>query len=201
MNRHIIASIVFMTIIILTIFANAESNTTSIIYRSNVDQDYGFYRVINIVTHQPAPYMNNTLTINTGDTVEWINDATPDEPLTIISKDGLWGNRSAYLRWNFQRFNYTFNEAGTYDVYIREYPREQHQIIIVNPVNVTKVIESTLVMTPMNIMDTIENTSVPIVTNTISPKNVNDEPNIWILIILLIMMLLVLFIMYMRRKK
>ena len=65
-----------------------------------------------------------------GDTIVWINDAIPDGPLTIISKDNLWENRSAYLRWNYQKFSYTFNESGIYDMYIREYPR-LHQTVVV----------------------------------------------------------------------
>lgn len=123
------------------------SNITSITYKSLVDQDYGFYRVIDIITHKPAPYENNTLTINIGDIVIWENDAAPDEPLTIISKQGLWGNRSAYLRWNYQKFNYTFNQSGAYSVYIKEYPREQHQIIIVKDIPGTVKIISTPTMT------------------------------------------------------
>lgn len=127
------------------------SNVTSITYRSSVDQDYGFYRVIDITTHKPASYENNTLTINVGDTVIWENDATPDEPLTIISEQGLWGNRSAYLRWNYQKFSYTFNQSGTYSVYIKEYPREKHHTIIVK--GVVKVV------------------STPTMTNTVLPTS------------------------------
>lgn len=108
------------------------SNITPTIYQTEVDQDYGFYRVIDMTVSKPAPYYKNNLTIYIGDIVTWENDATPDEPLTIISKEGLWGNRSAYLRWNYQKFTYTFNQSGIYEIYIREYPRAQHQFIIVN---------------------------------------------------------------------
>lgn len=184
MNIYVICSIVFATVILLIPFANAESNVTSITYRSSVDQDYGFYRVIDVTTHKQTTYVNNTLTVNVGDTVEWINDATPDEPLTIISKEGLWGNRSAYLRWNFQRFSYTFNESGTYEVYIREYPREQHQIIIVSPTEMpVVVVDSTPVMMSTDIP---ENTSIPIVTGTVSPKDVSGISNILILILIIL---------------
>ncbi len=112
----------------------AECTGGHITYRSFVDQDYGFYKVVDSTTLQPAPYENYTLNIRVGDAVIWENRASPDVPLTIISKEGIWRNRSAYLRWNYQKFEYTFNESGTYSVYIEEYQREEHQKIVVNPV-------------------------------------------------------------------
>jgi hypothetical protein len=103
-----------------------------LIYKSFVDQDYGFKRVIEI-NYRPFVYQNLTLNISAGDTVIWVNDANPDEMLTIVSEQGLWNYTSAILRWNYQNFNYTFTQPGTYGVYIKEYPRKQHQRIIVNP--------------------------------------------------------------------
>lgn len=105
---------------------------TPVVYRSDVDSDYGFYRVIDTTSKKPFVYENKTLNIYTGDTVIWVNDATPDERLTIISEQDLWANTSSILRWNYQQFNYTFTVPGIYSVYIREYPRLQHQKIIVN---------------------------------------------------------------------
>ncbi len=103
-----------------------------LIYKSFVDQDYGFKRVIEI-NYRPIVYQNLTLNISAGDTVIWVNDANPDEKLTIVSEQGLWNNTSAILRWNYQNFNYTFTQPGTYGVYIKEYPSIHHQSIIVNP--------------------------------------------------------------------
>ena len=51
------------------------------VYRVFVDQDYGFKRVVE-VNHTPFVYENLTLNITIGDTVIWVNDATPDEELT-----------------------------------------------------------------------------------------------------------------------
>ena len=147
-----------------TSISNSEmtDNTSNITYSSSIDQDYGFYRVIDITTHKQAPYDNNhTLTIYVKDTVEWINYADPDEPLTIISKDNLWGNRSAYLRWNYQKFNYTFDQSGTYDIYIKEYPRLQHQTIVVR-----------------DIPGTIKIISTPTATLTVSPTINKTEDNL-----------------------
>ncbi len=104
-----------------------------LIYKSFVDQYYGFKTVRLIGIDRPFVYQNLTLNISTGDTIIWVNEADPDEKLTIVSEQGLWNNTSASLRWNYQYFNYTFNQTGTYGVYIKEYPRLAHQIIIVNP--------------------------------------------------------------------
>jgi plastocyanin len=50
--------------------------------------------------------------INMGDTVEWMNHEKFKNPRDIISEDGLW-NETVHL--NFMRkFNYTFNDTGTY---------------------------------------------------------------------------------------
>lgn len=152
-------------------------NVTSVTYRSSVDQDYGFYRVIDITTHMPASYENNTLTINIGDTVIWENDATPDEPLTIISEQGLWGNRSAYLRWNYQKFNYTFNQSGTYSVYIKEYPREKHQTIIVKDVSgLVKVVSApTMTNTVLPTSTIVEIDETPKINETVAIENSKRE--------------------------
>ncbi len=204
-----------MTVLVMTIIMmsspisaidNNETieNTSSVItitYRSDVDQDYGFYRVIDYTTHKSAPYddKTKTLTIDAGDTVEWINDATPDEPLTIISKDGLWGNRSAYLRWNYQKFSYTFNQSGTYQVYIKEYPREQHQTIVVKDIPGTMKIISTLTTIPIinNTEDNLSNVSTTNKSKVVS-KNSNLIP---IEVIMVIAGILILVIYIIRSGK
>lgn len=163
-----------LLLLIMLVSLNGALATT---YKSYVDQDYGFYRVIGIGENLSATgpartflvdinYTNKTLNINIGDTVTWINDATPDWPLTIISEQKLWGDRDAYLRWNYQKFNYTFNEPGTYSVYIKECRRCQNQTIIVNP----NVIISTLA-TPTTIPEQTE-TIVAIKTPIETPTNV-----------------------------
>lgn len=129
-------------LIIVTIFAILASATT---YRSEVDQDYGFYRTVVIDSNKTMSYVNKTLNITIGDTVIWRNDATPDWPLTIISEQGLWNNTSAKLRWNYDKFGYTFNESGTYTFHIKEYPRLQQKIIVI-PTE-TPISTATLIVT------------------------------------------------------
>ncbi len=103
------------------------------VYKTDVDDILGFYRVRAINTTMPAPYdiNNRTLTINAGDKVTWISDSE-DYTITIVSEQGLWDNTSAKLRWTYQEFSYTFAQPGTYGVYLKEF-RVRHQKIIVNP--------------------------------------------------------------------
>ncbi len=99
------------------------------VYKAFVDDYYGFRRVIES-NNKPFNYENLTLNIKVGDTVEWVNDASSDEKLTILSEQNLWSNTSAVLRWNYQSFNYTFTRPGEYGVYIREYPRRRQNIVV-----------------------------------------------------------------------
>jgi len=105
-------------------------------YKVWIDSDYGFVkaRAVNGTTNVPLPsdFDILNLSINVGDRVIWINDDSYDWPLTVISREGLWTNRSGYLRYNYQKFGYTFNKSGTYTVSIKEYSRKQ-QKIVVNP--------------------------------------------------------------------
>ncbi len=99
------------------------------VYRVFVDESYGFKRVIE-VNYTPIEYTNLTLNINVSDTVIWVNDAD-NESLTIVSEQNLWDNRSSYLRETYRSFNYTFTQPGTYNVYMKEFPRVRHQTIVV----------------------------------------------------------------------
>ena len=104
------------------------------LYISDVDDLYGFYKVT--ASNGSAPYdiNNRTLTINAGDTVRW-RSVTPYYVLTIVSQEGLWNinNSSSRLRHELSSFDYTFDKLGEYEIYIKEFPRETHQKIVVNP--------------------------------------------------------------------
>ncbi len=114
-------------------------------FRVYVDSDYGFYRVLDMTSHNSSGYTNHTLTINVGDTVEWMNDATPDERLTILSKDELWSNTSALLRWNYQKYNYTFTTPGIFNFSIKEYPRVKAMTISVKAIEKEQVVPAVVV--------------------------------------------------------
>ena len=83
-------------------------------YRSWIDSDYGFYKVRAIkdmTSYQLAfDFDIRNFTINKGDTVRWINDDMYDYSLTLISNEGLWTGQTGFLRYQGQRFEYTFNK-------------------------------------------------------------------------------------------
>lgn len=180
-----------LILLIGLIFCSGTALATT--YKSDVDQDYGFYRVTSMDVNMSVNYMNKTLNITVGDEVVWINDATPDEPLTIISEQGLWENRSAHLRWNYQRFNYTFTEPGTYTFYIQQYPRKQHQVIMVEPTETSAPLEKVIVDTTRETP-----TETPISTPTIIPTetSTNKIPGFEIIM----SMTMILFILYIMRR-
>lgn len=161
--------ITILSSLVLLIGIYLATGASAVVYKSDVDQDYGFYRVISMDKNQTVSYdkNNRTLTINVSDRVIWENDADPDEELTIISEQGLWNNMSAILRRNYQKFGYTFNESGTYSFYIKEYPNEAHQTIIVNSID-TPTPELTLVVKQTPEITQITN-DTPIMTSTDTP--------------------------------
>jgi len=66
------------------------------------------------------------------DTVKWVSITDNNYYLTVVSKEGLWNNSTSMMKYRFRFFNYTFNQSGEYEVYIKEFPRETHQKIVVN---------------------------------------------------------------------
>ncbi len=172
------------------ISSNVSSNVTNITYQVDVDNDYGFYRVIDRTTRKPINYTNKTLNIHVGDTIIWVNDATPDDALTIINEQGLWDNRSAYLRWNYQKFSYTFNKSGVYTFSVKEYKRLQRQTIIVEDIPGSKIIPTPTVMVTVISEPTTNYTSASITNEAKTPivekpKNVSTSGTITIIIVVL----------------
>lgn len=104
---------------------------TPVLYIAAIDEIYGFRTVTR--TNGSASYSNHTLTINPGDTVRWKSYSDANEPLTIVSVEGLWNNSSGYLKLSYSIFNYTFVQPGNFEVYVKDEPKIIHQKIIVNP--------------------------------------------------------------------
>lgn len=107
-----------------------------ITYKIWVDSYLGFnkIRAANGSTYinLPSEFNKSDFKINIGDKVVWINDNDPssDYPLTIVSNDGLWDNKTGYLRYSYSEFEYTFNKTGTYTVSIKELARKQQKITV-----------------------------------------------------------------------
>ena len=105
-------------------------------YRVWVDSDYGFYRIRairgNYSLELPPDFNVLNFNITLGDTVRWINDDSYDFPLTIVSDQGLFTGRTGLMRWQGDRFEYTFNKTGTYTFSIEEYQDIEKEKITVN---------------------------------------------------------------------
>lgn len=108
-----------------------ETARTPLSYKVYVDEYYGFRKVVETTYKKEVDYKNLTLTIYTGDKVEWLNDN--DYKITLVSDQGLWtpGELRAILM--NRGFNYTFTDPGTYTFRIKEEPRVLPQTIIVKP--------------------------------------------------------------------
>lgn len=119
--------IILILLIILPVIAYGQNNSS--IYRVHIDNYHGFYRVYNMTLGEQINYHNDTLNINKGDTVMWSNEAS-DRRLTVISVQKLWSEKYGYLPWPNRRFSYTFNKPGTYNVYIKEYPKFTQRIVV-----------------------------------------------------------------------
>jgi plastocyanin len=158
----------------------ASAAAAAATYKTSVDLDYGFYKVIGIGIN-PANdtakestyfvkvnYTGRNLTINVGDTVIWTNYDAKDWPITIMSQKGIWSDTDSYLKYSYRKFNYTFTEPGTYGVYIKENDRFR-QTIIVNPTD-TSAISATPVIPVVGIVMTPEQTETVVQTYVQTPS-------------------------------
>lgn len=170
--------------IILTPYAAAAAPT---VYKVSVDEWYGFYRAIEM-NHTQFKYENQTLNINVGDTVIWINDADK-ESITITSEEGLWS--PAYLKYSYHSFNYTFTLPGTYGVYMKEFSRRPHQTIVVSSVATPTVTTPTLTAT-----ETATETASPAET----PQPTSPGFNLWYILLAFIVVAGIVVFIYLFKK-
>jgi len=164
------------------------------VYKVYVDGTDGFYQVRNT---QPGniTYVNKTLTlnINAGDSIRWENWDYYDWPLTIMSEQNLWDNKTGYLKYKYKPFNYTFKQPGTYGVYIED-PRVPHMTIIV------AAVETPTVTTPPPTPTETE-TAAPTASVTQTPPGALSGFNLWyILLALIVVAGLVVFIYSLKKK-
>jgi len=188
-----------LCIIVLTPYAAVAAPS---VYTVFVDDNFGFKKV-RIEPIDPAfKYDNLTLMINPGDSVIWENYIYDPSgiayknnvPITIISVQNLWDNQSGYLR-NFGRsFNYTFDQPGSYEVYIQEYPKVRHQTIIVAQLETP--VATTLPPTP-----TETETPAPTASVTQTPQAAAPGFDLWyILLAFIVVAGLVVFIYSLKKK-
>jgi plastocyanin len=172
-----------------------------LVYKVLVDDTLGFKQVRIEPNNPDFKYDNLTLMINPGDSVIWINNAydpsgnayNNNVDITIVSVQNLWDSQSGYLKYYRRSFNYTFNQPGTYEVYMKEYPRVRHQTIIVAPS------ETPAITTPV---PTPTATETPAPTASIqTPQTATPGFDLWyILLAFIVVAGLVVFIYSIKKK-
>ncbi len=189
-SKSALASILILLLIILTPIAASAAQPS--VYSVYVDDWYGFYKV-NEVNHTPFKYENQTLNINVGDTVIWVNDASDNNELTILSVQNLWDSVKGYLKYNYRSFSYTFTQPGTYEIYVKEYPRRPHQTIIVAPVETPTV--TTPPPTPTETETIVATASV-----TQTPAATSPVINLWYILLAFIVVAGIVVFMLLKKK-
>lgn len=96
-------------------------------YKSFVDADFGFYKVVATNASLPVQFdsKNRTLSIIKEDVIVFVNmpRGETSDVLTIISAEGLWNNTTSRLPQAYKQFNHTFNETGTFTVRVKEFKK------------------------------------------------------------------------------
>ena len=198
-SRSALALIGMLFIIVLTQYAVAAAPS---VYTVLVDDKFGFKQVRIEPGNPDFKYDNLTLMINPGDSVIWMNyiyDSSGiayknNVPITIVSVQNLWDNQSGYLR-NFGRsFNYTFNQPGSYEVYIKEYPKVRHQTIMVAP-------SETPIATTLPPAPTETKTPAPTVSVIQTPQAVTPGFDLWYILLAFIVVAGLVVLIYSFKKK
>ena len=124
-----IIKIFIFAVIIFAILPVGVNGEMPITYKAYIDDGYGFFKVRDITAYKPAPFEGRTLTINTGDTVIWESDVASNKTFTLVSEQNLWNENDAHIKGN-SRFSHLFTIPGTYNIYIREYPKLKMEIVV-----------------------------------------------------------------------
>lgn len=197
-TRSALALLLFIGLLSIIITPYAAAAAPSI-YEVLVDDTYGFKQVRIIEPSKMAfKYENLTLVLNAGDTVIWKNYAYSPSgnqsynnlDITIVSVQNLWDIRNSYLKYFGRSFNYTFNQPGTYEVYIKEYPRVRHQTVIV------AAVETPTVTTPA---PTATETAIATASVTQTPQTTSPEFNLWYILAILVVAGIVVLIYYLKK--
>ncbi|MDO8726959.1 MAG: hypothetical protein Q7J35_12890 [Candidatus Methanoperedens sp.] len=198
-SKSALALIGLLFIILLTPYAAVAAPS---VYTVLVDDNFGFKKV-RVEPIDPAfKYDNLTLMINPGDSVKWMNYIYDPSgiayknnvPITIVSVQNLWDNQSGYLR-NFGRsFNYTFDRPGSYEVYMKEFPKVRHQTIIVAQLETP--VATTLPPTP-----TETQTPAPTASVTQTPQAATPGFDLWYILLAFIVVAILVVLIYSFKKK
>ncbi len=107
------------TINIFILLLLLSFSVTGEIYRVYTDREFGFWAVRAENTSNNSHFVNKTLSINTGDTIQFVNMDGNDDRINIISDNRLWEG-GATLSGTGKKFDFTFNSSGYFRFHIIE---------------------------------------------------------------------------------
>lgn len=105
----------YMILIVLLL----SFSVTGELYRVYTDREFGFWAVRAENVSNNSHFVNKTLSIITGDTIQFINMDGNDDRINIISDNRLWEG-GALLSGTGKKFDFTFNSSGYFRFHIVE---------------------------------------------------------------------------------
>jgi len=104
---------------ILILIILLSFSTTGELYRVFADREFGFWAVRAENVSNNTHFVNKTLSISTGDVVDFVNMDSNDDRITIISENNLWEG-GKILSGTGKKLNFTFNSSGNFRFRIAE---------------------------------------------------------------------------------
>ena len=112
-------TIIFLVLVLLIFSSFPAAGEVYVVF---TDREFGFWAVRSYNINHTINYTSKTLSINTGDSVEWVNLDYDGDRITIVSDNVLWEGGKT-LGFIGSKFRFTFNSSGTYRFHIVENTR------------------------------------------------------------------------------
>lgn len=102
-----------MIFLVLALLIFSSFPAAGEVYVVFTDREFGFWAVRSYNINHTINYTSRTLSINTGDSIEWMNMDNEGDRITIVSDNVLWEGGKT-LGDIGSKFRFTFNSSGTY---------------------------------------------------------------------------------------
>jgi VCBS repeat-containing protein len=110
---------IFLVLVLLIFSSFPAAGEVYVVF---TDREFGFWAVRSYNINHTLNYTSKTLSINTGDSIEWVNFDYEGDRITIVSDNVLWEGGKV-LGGIGSKFRFTFNSSGTYRFHIVENTR------------------------------------------------------------------------------
>lgn len=111
-----------MILVALVVLLFSSFPAAGEVYVVFTDREFGFWAVRSYNINHAINYTGRTLSINTGDSIEWMNMDNEGDRITIVSDNMLWEGGKTLVGLG-TKFRFTFNSSGTYRFHIVENTR------------------------------------------------------------------------------